>query len=173
MNQLLVSRALVPDADGSILSVTPESAGWEHIGSEVLALGPGDTAERSCGERELCLVVISGVVHVAFEHGEWLDLGGRADPWSGLPDAAYLPPQSHAGLRAGEEGAEVALCWARERLNQLPTHDVAGLDDQQQVRTGRRMRPPVPVRAGGPRADLGLEILITPGGWFADRAAAL
>jgi 5-deoxy-glucuronate isomerase len=109
---LLVSGALVPDADGSILSVTPESAGWEYIGFEVLALGARDTAERACGDRELCLVVISGIVHVASEHGEWLDLGGRPDPWSGLPDAAYLPPRSHVGLRAGEEGAEVALCWA-------------------------------------------------------------
>jgi len=111
MSELLVSGASTPEPDGTILSVTPESAGWERIGFEVLALAPGHTAERACGERELCLVVISGVVHVASEHGEWLDLGGRPDPWAALPDAAYLPPASHVGLRAGEEGAEVALCW--------------------------------------------------------------
>jgi 5-deoxy-glucuronate isomerase len=79
---------------------------------EILVLASGATAERACGRRELCVVVISGVVHVASEHGEWLDLGGRPDPWAGLPDAAYLPPGSHVGLRAAEGGAEVALCWA-------------------------------------------------------------
>ncbi len=111
MSELLVSGASTPEPDGTILNVTPESAGWERIGFEVLALPPGGTAERVCGRRELCIVVISGVVHVASEHGEWFDLGGRPDPWAGPPDAAYLPPESHVDLRAADEGAEVALCW--------------------------------------------------------------
>jgi len=112
MSDLLVHAASAPATDGTILSVTPESAGWEYVGFEVLALEAGASAERACGYRELCVVVISGTVHVASEHGEWFDIGGRADPWAGPPDAAYLPPESHVGLRAGEEGAEVALCWA-------------------------------------------------------------
>ena len=112
MTELLISSAPAPGPDGAILSVTPEAVGFEYVGFEVLALERGGTAERVCGFRELCVVVISGVVHVASEHGEWFDLGGRADPWSGLPDAAYLPPESHVGLRAADDGAEVALCWA-------------------------------------------------------------
>jgi 5-deoxy-glucuronate isomerase len=112
MTELLVSGASTPDPDGTILSVTPESAGWNHVGFEVLALAGGGTAERVCGSRELCVVVIAGIVHIASEHGEWFDLGGRADPWDGMPNAAYLPPDSHVGLRAAEGGAEVALCWA-------------------------------------------------------------
>ena len=111
MSELLVSGASIPGPDGTILALTPESAGWERIGFEVLGLSPGTSAERLCGPRELCIVVISGVVHVASEHGEWLDLGGRPDPWAGLPDAAYLPPGSRVGVRAGEDGAEVAFCW--------------------------------------------------------------
>jgi 5-deoxy-glucuronate isomerase len=112
MSQLLVPGGTLPDADGGILSVTPGSAGWDYVGFEVLALSSAGTAERVCGNRELCVVVISGVVHIASEHGEWFDVGGRADPWAGPPDAAYLPPGSHVRLRAGEDGAEVALCWA-------------------------------------------------------------
>lgn len=112
MSELLVPGASTPEPDGTILTVTPQSAGWEYVGFEVLGLQGGASAERVCGGRELCAVVISGVVHVASEHGEWFDLGGRPDPWSGPPDAAYLPPNSHVGLRAADEGAEVALCWA-------------------------------------------------------------
>jgi 5-deoxy-glucuronate isomerase len=112
MSELLVHAASAPAADGTILSVTPESAGWEYVGFEVLALEGGASAERTCGLRELCVVVISGVVHVSSEHGEWFDIGGRADPWAGPPDAAYLPPDSHVALRAGEDGTELALCWA-------------------------------------------------------------
>src|SRR6201987_3847217 len=111
MSELLISGASAPGPDGAILSFDPESVGFDYVGFEVVGLEGGGTAERACGIRELCVVVISGVVHVASEHGEWFDLGGRADPWAGPPDAAYLPPESHAGLRAGEEGAEGALCW--------------------------------------------------------------
>jgi 5-deoxy-glucuronate isomerase len=111
MSELLISGKSVPDEDGSILAVTPESAGWERVGFEVLVLEAGASAQRVCGPRELCIVVISGTVHVASEHGEWFDLGGRPDPFSGLPDAAYLPPESHVDLRAADGGTEVALCW--------------------------------------------------------------
>ncbi len=109
MSELLISGA---SSDGVIVAFEPESVGFEYVGFEVLALEAGGTAERSCGHRELCVVVISGVLHVASEHGEWFDIGGRSDPWAGPPDAAYLPPESHVAVRAGEAGAEVALCWA-------------------------------------------------------------
>ena len=52
---------------------------------------------------------MSGAATVRSEHGEWRDLGGRADPWAGPPDAAYLPPGTHVTI---EGDAEVALCWA-------------------------------------------------------------
>ncbi len=112
MSELLVHASSSPAEDGTILNVTPASAGWEHIGFEVVSLPAGATAERACGPRELCAVVISGVIHIASEHGEWLEVGGRNDPWAGKPDAAYLPPGSHVALRAADGGAEVALCWA-------------------------------------------------------------
>jgi 5-deoxy-glucuronate isomerase len=108
MTELLVP-ATAARADGTILDVTPESAGWSHVGFEVLALTEGATARRDTGDRELCAVVISGSATVSSEHGRWTDLGGRADPWSGMPDAAYLPPATSVTL---EGHGEVALCWA-------------------------------------------------------------
>ncbi|HET8980325.1 MAG TPA: 5-deoxy-glucuronate isomerase [Solirubrobacteraceae bacterium] len=98
-----------PAADGTVLSVSPASAGWEYVGFEVLSLTDGVAAERACGERELCVVVVAGTADVSSEHGEWTGLGGREDPWSGPPEGAYLPPGSHVRL---EGAGEVALCWA-------------------------------------------------------------
>jgi 5-deoxy-glucuronate isomerase len=115
MTDLLVRSARTPAADGAILSVTPESAGWNYVGFEVLALAPGGLVNRSCGDRELCIVVVSGTVDVRSVHGEWRGLGGRADPWSGPPDGAYLPPGTEVSVTAGGEPAEVALCWAPAR----------------------------------------------------------
>jgi 5-deoxy-glucuronate isomerase len=84
--------------------VTPESAGWTYVGFEaVTASFEGDT-----GARELCVVVISGSCTIESEHGSWT-LDGRPDPFSGPPDAAYLPPGTRYVL---DGGAEVALCSA-------------------------------------------------------------
>jgi 5-deoxy-glucuronate isomerase len=92
-------------------AVTPESAGWDYVGFEPLLLQPGEVAERANGERECCVVVIGGRVHVRSEHGDWRDLGGRTSPLEGAPDAAYLPPgTSFTVTGAGE--AEVGLCFA-------------------------------------------------------------
>ena len=112
MSELLI-RSGPPDESGACLSVTPDSAGWQYVGFEVLSLAAGIAASRECGVRELCLVVVQGCVNVRSQHGSWKAIGGRGDPWSGLPDAAYLPPGSSVVVEgAGASTAEVALCWA-------------------------------------------------------------
>jgi 5-deoxy-glucuronate isomerase len=112
MSDLLVHPASYPAADGTILDVTPATAGWSHVGFEVVALAPGVVAERATREREVCVVVVSGTVAIVSRHGEWGDVGGRPDPWSGPPDAAYLPPRTAFSVEALGKPAEVALCWA-------------------------------------------------------------
>jgi 5-deoxy-glucuronate isomerase len=112
VSRLLVEPRAQPDADGSILRVTPDSAGWTHVGFEVLALDEGQRAERATGVRELCVVVIAGSVDLASVHGEWAGLGGREDPFAGMPDAAYLPPRTNLSLQGGRGGAELGLCFA-------------------------------------------------------------
>jgi 5-deoxy-glucuronate isomerase len=84
--------------------VTPESAGWSYVGFEVAAA----PFERTTGSDEHCLVVLSGTCTVRSEHGDW-PIGGRADPFSGMPDAAYLPPGTSYAV---EGDAEVAICTA-------------------------------------------------------------
>jgi 5-deoxy-glucuronate isomerase len=110
MTDLVVHPAHPPAADGTFIDVTPASAGWTYVGFEVLRLEPGVVAKRDTREREVCIVVVSGTVTVNSEHGEYNALGGRPDPWSGPPDAAYLPPGTPFALASPDE-AEVALCW--------------------------------------------------------------
>jgi 5-deoxy-glucuronate isomerase len=111
MSGLLVHASPRGD-DGSILAVTPESAGWEYVGFEVLSLDDGAVAVRDTGDRELCVVVVQGLCTVRSEHGEWRDLGGRVTPFAGRPDAAYLPPGTRFEVEGGGGGAEVGLCFA-------------------------------------------------------------
>jgi 5-deoxy-glucuronate isomerase len=108
VSELLV-RPSSPAPDGTILSITPQAAGWEYVGFEVLKISGDMAAERDCGDREVCVVVISGTVDVHSQHGDWLNLGGRRDPLSGPPEGAYLPPRARVTFMG--QGV-VALCWA-------------------------------------------------------------
>jgi 5-deoxy-glucuronate isomerase len=108
----LLLRSSPPDAEGTILRVTPAGAGWSYVGFEVLILPEGARARRETNGQEVCIVVVSGTATVESTYGDWQALGGRADPWSGPPDAAYLPPGIEYTITAGPGTAEVALCLA-------------------------------------------------------------
>jgi 5-deoxy-glucuronate isomerase len=109
MSKLLVHPAAQPAADGALLTVTPQSAGWRHVGFEAVTVAGGVTVARDNGDRECCIVVVAGTVDVRSSHGDFLDVGSRPDPFSGRPDAVYLP----AGARFEVTGAgEVGLCFA-------------------------------------------------------------
>jgi 5-deoxy-glucuronate isomerase len=164
MSELLVHPAAA-DVDGTILSVSPVSAGWEYVGFEVLALTAGVAAVRDTGEREVCVVVVAGTISVSSRHGDWDGLGGRPDPWSGPPDAVYLPPQTAFSV-TGDDGAEVALCWAPAPSGGSAARPLRG--DEIEVETrghGAQERTIHPILMADREADslLVCEVL-TPGG---------
>jgi 5-deoxy-glucuronate isomerase len=143
--------------------VTPESAGWSYVGFEVVELR-GDSAQRDTGGRECCLVVLSGRADVRSAHGDWRDLGGRPDPFSGKPDAAYLPP----GTAFEVEGTgEVALCTAPAAAG-AAARVLPGADVEVEVRGhGAQERNVTPILMADEAADslLVCEVVTPPGHW--------
>ena len=138
--------------------VTPASAGWSYVGFEVISLR--GTIARDTGGDEHCVVVISGTCSVA----DWPDLGGRPDPWSGLPDAVYLPPGTRYEL-SGD--AEVGICSAPAR-DGAPARVLPG--DAIEVETrghGAHERTIHPILMDGEAADslLVCEVLTPAGHW--------
>jgi 5-deoxy-glucuronate isomerase len=97
-------------------------------------------------------------------HGDWRDLGGRPDPFSGLPDAAYLPPRTSYVL---EGDGEVALCTAPARdgaaARVLPGTGVT----PERRGHGAHERTIHPILMGDEAADalLVCEVLTPPGHW--------
>ncbi|WP_175445724.1 5-deoxy-glucuronate isomerase, partial [Janthinobacterium sp. HH100] len=59
MSPLLVKAG---KAGGKIVEVTPESAGWTHVGFAAHRLQAGEHISLETGHRELCLVVLTGTV---------------------------------------------------------------------------------------------------------------
>jgi 5-deoxy-glucuronate isomerase len=141
--------------------VTPESAGWTYVGFEVLELD-GDLANRDTGDRECCVVIVEGSCDVRSEHGDWKQLGGRASPFEGRPEAAYLPPGTEFEV-AGT--GEVALCTAPATSGAEPRVLSGG---EVEVRGhGAHQRTVIPILMGDQPADslLVCEVLTPPGHW--------
>jgi len=153
-----MSLLVRPSGDG--LRVTPESAGWKYVGFEALRLGD---ITRDTGDREVCIVVIEGACDVISDHGEWRGLGGRPDPWSGPPDAAYLPPGTRFDVRGD---AEVGVCWAPAPDGGAAARILPGAEIEVETRGhGAQQRYVHPILMGDREAaSLLVTEVLTPGG---------
>lgn len=104
-----------------IVDVTPESAGWQHVGFRALRLKAGEQEAVSTGERELCLVVLAGRVSVVADGQHFAALGTRDSVFDdAAPAALYVPKHTELQISADSD-TELALCTAPadERARQV------------------------------------------------------
>ena len=95
-----------------IVEVTPERAGWTHVGFSALRLATGEHETVDTGERELCLVVLTGRVDVRVGDERFDALGTRDSVFDDrAPAAVYVPPH-HAVRISARSACEIALCSA-------------------------------------------------------------
>jgi len=99
-----------------IVNVTPERAGWTHVGFRAIRLQAGESESVDTGSRELCLVVLSGVVDVTIAGVTYANLGGRSTVFEDKSPAAVFVPVGHTVTITTAPGAstqaEIALCTA-------------------------------------------------------------
>ena len=111
MSQLLVHPG-APDPEGRTVAVTPASAGWGHVGFEVVRLAPGQSIRRDTGDREACLVLIAGRADIAAGDQTWSDIGERMSPFEGKrPCSVYVPAGQSYQVTARTE-LELGVCTA-------------------------------------------------------------
>jgi 5-deoxy-glucuronate isomerase len=161
----LLVRPSHPDADGRILSITPENAGWRHVGFAVHRLASGQTIAGSTADRETCLVLLSGKALIRVDDVDFGVVGGRATPFEGPAASVYAPAAARWRLTADGQ-ADVAVCTAPGRPGSHPARLIGPDQVVQTVRgTGsntRHVRDILPETAA---ADSLLVVeVITPGG---------
>jgi 5-deoxy-glucuronate isomerase len=111
MSQLLV-RPHAPDAQGQVLEVTPQSAGWRHVGFTAHRLAAGQAAEGGEPGREACLVVLAGVADVTAGAAHYPAIGGRASVFDDAPPAAVYVPAGQPWRMTAQGPVELAVCSA-------------------------------------------------------------
>jgi len=109
VSPLLVKAAL---KGREIVNVTPERAGWTYVGFRALRLATGETESLNTGDKELCLVVLSGTVDVTVQGQRFAGLGVRDSVFDDVAPAAIYVPPGQALSVAATRSAEIALCTA-------------------------------------------------------------
>lgn len=106
---LLVAATDAADPDGRTTRVTPQSAGWRHVGFEAFRLRIGQRIERQTPSEEVCIVMLSGHCRAEASGTQWADIGGRASPFQGPPHALYVPAGGNYTLEALTDNVECAI----------------------------------------------------------------
>lgn len=108
-------RSIRPDAGSSdLITVTPQSAGWEYTGLNVRAATPGDRWSGATGVDEVALVPLGGRCRVSAAGQVW-EIGERASVFTGKPWAVYLPIRTDYEVVALTD-LELAICATRAEV---------------------------------------------------------
>lgn len=118
-DNVLVTPADHPHDPSLILSVTPESAGWEYISFQARRLATGQSWSFETGAAELALVNLTGTYTVQSSRGAWTDIGGRKTVFEGAAHALYLPRRTEFTVTA-DQGGEFAVTWVPTDQNHEP-----------------------------------------------------
>jgi 5-deoxy-glucuronate isomerase len=126
-----VNRHHVPSdgADGTIIDITPDDAGWDWSGISVVTLAPGAPRVLHTEQVEMFVLPLSGGLHINVKDqhdttlGDW-DLQGRTSVFARVTDFGYVGRDSVLTLTS-VEGAQVALPSARCERHRPPAYGPA------------------------------------------------
>jgi 5-deoxy-glucuronate isomerase len=96
---------------GVFASVSVEQAGWDYLNMAALRLNKGEIYQGNNNECEHVSVILGGLCHFRTSAGDFENVGGRKDVFSGMPYAVYLPRRTSFTIEALTDGFEVASCW--------------------------------------------------------------
>ncbi len=108
----LLSKVSAPDDQGCIQKITPQSANWQYVGFEMYQLKAGQSLSQPSLDKELCLVLVTGLADVSAGEENYEKLGERMSVFENkAPYAVYVPPSENFTVTAITD-LELAICKA-------------------------------------------------------------
>jgi 5-deoxy-glucuronate isomerase len=102
----------------TIVAVTPELAGWKHVGFEARRLSAGESCRLYEATRETCVVLLSGTAtlrvadRASSDEQVWHELHSRDSVFEdAAPYALYAPPRVDLHIQASTD-VEIGICTA-------------------------------------------------------------
>lgn len=108
-------RPHAPDAEGCVLEVSPESAGWDYVGFKMVVLQPGQSFDGGAADREACLVLLTGIADMDAGGRRFEGVGGRTSVFEDSPPAALYAPAAVQYRVTAVTHVELAVCTAPGR----------------------------------------------------------
>ncbi len=164
MSKLLCKRG-EPDSTGLVHHITPESARWRYVGFDLYELKPGNTVFQKTGDREFCVVLVTGRATVHVEDKTFENVGDRESVFEGKPPhALYIPARSSFEVTA-VSNLTLGVCSAPGK-SQYPARLISPSDMNQETRgVGANVRHVCNILPDTDVADSLLVVeVVTPGG---------
>jgi 5-deoxy-glucuronate isomerase len=100
---------------GKVHDITPESAGWGHVGFGLYRLKAGETAAEATGGREAILVMVEGKARIAAAGQDFGELGERMDVFEKTPPHCLYVPNDADWTATATTDCTLAVCTAPGR----------------------------------------------------------
>lgn len=97
---------------GEYQKITVDEVEWKSLNFAARKIKKNDIWTHNTNEYEICIVLLGGKFKINSEYGEWITENSRKDVFSGLPHAAYLPPNTKFSLTALSEKTDIACGFA-------------------------------------------------------------
>jgi 5-deoxy-glucuronate isomerase len=117
-----------------MMDIEPKSVGFDYLGLRVARLAAGEKYEARTETNELGIVVLGGRINVSSTHGAWNNIGGRANVFSGMPWAIYLPVRTDFAVTAVSD-CDLAFCYSRAEVEH-PAALIKPTDVRVEIRGG-------------------------------------
>jgi 5-deoxy-glucuronate isomerase len=95
-----------------IANVTRATSGLKYVGFSAYRLQPGEQVTVPSGDREVCVVILSGRATVRTAGAEFKELGTRQSVFDDVPPVAVYAPGTAPIEIAAVQATEVAVCTA-------------------------------------------------------------
>ena len=112
---LLIPAVPTPGGRGTAMDLEPAGIGFEYLKLQVQRIRAGEKLKESTDSNELGIVGLGGRFDLESTQGSWKNVGTRANVFTGMPWAVYLPLRTNFTITALTD-CDLAFCYSRAEI---------------------------------------------------------